>query len=47
MLTRIIECDPHQVEIGQAVAVAFTALDDEINLYTFRLAKNAGVHARP
>ena len=39
MLTRMVECDPHEVEIGQAAEVAFTRLDDEISLYTFRPAQ--------
>ncbi|HEY3694014.1 Zn-ribbon domain-containing OB-fold protein [Phenylobacterium sp.] len=41
MLTRLVDCDPAQVEIGQAVEVAFTKLDEEINLYTFRLPRPA------
>lgn len=43
MLTRIIDYGPGEVEIGQAVEVAFTRLDDEINLYTFRPAPSEGL----
>lgn len=38
MLTRLTDCEPDAVSIGAAAQVAFTRLDEEINLYTFRLA---------
>lgn len=36
MLTRLVDCEGSALNIGDAVRVAFTRLDDEINLYTFR-----------
>jgi uncharacterized OB-fold protein len=36
MLTRLIDCAVEAVGVGDPVRVAFTRLDDEINLYTFR-----------
>jgi uncharacterized OB-fold protein len=38
MLTRLVDCKPEAVNIDDPVRVAFTRLDEEINLYTFRLA---------
>jgi uncharacterized OB-fold protein len=39
MLTQIVDCDPGEVEIGQAVEVAFTRASEDINLYTFALKR--------
>jgi uncharacterized OB-fold protein len=38
MLTRLVDAPSEALQIGAAVSVAFTRLDEEINLYTFRLA---------
>ena len=39
MMTRIVECDPEDVEIGMDVEVVFEDITDEIALPMFRPAK--------
>ncbi|WP_042663392.1 Zn-ribbon domain-containing OB-fold protein [Haloferax sp. ATB1] len=39
IVTNIVECDPDDLEIGQAVEVVFDDVDDEASLYRFRPQK--------
>jgi uncharacterized OB-fold protein len=38
MLTRLVDCEPDSLSIGQRMEVHFTRASPEINLYTFRPA---------
>jgi uncharacterized OB-fold protein len=41
MMSNVVDCDPHSVEIGMAVEVIFEDITEEITLPKFRLSRAA------
>jgi uncharacterized OB-fold protein len=41
MLTHMVDTPPGTLKVGDPVKIAFTRLDDEINLYTFKPAQKS------
>jgi uncharacterized OB-fold protein len=39
MMSNVVDCDPHAVEIGMAVEVTFEDITEEITLPKFRLSQ--------